>query len=828
MPATLNKEKKNPKKSHIEYCLIPIRNFKQYTDKELDTLSKKFTSVKDVVTELENDCYYNYQLKHDVPYKIFGDIDYLPNEIKVWSMLKKIIRIMNKIIDGDIEKSDVSLTKNDDYIDGMASYHYVIKKYNATVKSQKKLFEKIIKELPKKYTTNDDHEIIDTSNYCKHKLRLPNQSKGESKQTHKSGIHRLKNGTLNDFILDYIPKDSINIDDKFITTLPKKEKKIERPISIVSDYEKQPQIKELFLKNIEWELLIHFMDDCYKPERYSTYNDWINIGMAIKNRYGVIGYELFEYFSMKSENHDTSEKLRKTYDELKTVEDGLNIGTLYYYAKQDNKEMYGELVKKYSPFKEFAMTSADVASYIKLLKPNSFVWRHKKLYCYNGKYWENDDLIMRQYITTELYEFMKDILVTCFWNVRTNEFDKMKKSLNMLKKLTFKKEVIETTMEYLTNNNINFDEKWYLVGFTNVVYDLRIGKFREYKYDDFISITTGYDWREPTGKEYESVKYLFNSIMPIEDECQLLKEIMSTGLEGRCLEKFNVFNGGGRNGKGLINDLWLRALGNYGLIANNAILFEKNKTGSNPEKNNINKKRYVVFREPPQTSRFENSIVKELTGGGGFSARGHHESDTEKLLYLTMVVECNKRPLFSEEPQKAELERLIDVYFRSTFVESDDDIDKEKYMFKANKEFKTEEFKEQHKYAIMKIMMETHETYMKRNYVFQLPKFIQNRTKEYLEMSCKIMGWFNENYEKTDNKNDFVKLQEVFGNFQSSEYYFNMSKYDKRQYNYRYFIQQIEENIFFARYYVNRIQIGDDNYRNILMYHKKVCNSDIN
>jgi hypothetical protein len=50
----------------------------------------------------------------------------------------------------------------------------------------------------------------------------------------------------------------------------------------------------------------------------------------------------------------------------------------------------------------------------------------------------------------------------------------------------------------------------------------------------------------------------------------------------------------------------------------------------------MHKKRFVVFREPSEHKKFENSIIKELTGGGTFSARGHHESNTKKELNLTM------------------------------------------------------------------------------------------------------------------------------------------------------------------------------------------------
>lgn len=122
--------------------------------------------------------------------------------------------------------------------------------------------------------------------------------------------------------------------------------------------------------------------------------------------------------------------------------------------------------------------------------------------------------------------------------------------------------------------------------------------------------------------------------------------------------------------------------------------------------------------------------------------------------------------------------------------------------------------------------MESHVNYANRNYKFIIPKTVQERVNQYLEMSCKIMGWFNENYERIEDKNKFIKLQEMYGKFQSSEYYFNLTKADKRMYNYRYFIQQIEENIFFAKYYASVKKINNVIYKSILTNHIEIKHDD--
>ena len=379
-----------------------------------------------------------------------------------------------------------------------------------------------------------------------------------------------------------------------------------------------------------------------------------------------------------------------------------------------------------------------------------------------------------------------------------------------------KKEIIETYKEYGLDEKIIFDEKWYLFGFNNIVYDLEKEEFRQYKYDDYISITCGYDWREPTLDEINTVNELIISIMPIKEERDTLLEILSTTLEGRCLEKFIIFNGGGGNGKGLINDLLLNMLGNYGMIGNNSILFEKNKTGSNPEKANIHKKRYVVFREPPEKNKFENSIIKELTGGGIFSARTHHEKSCDKELNLTMVVECNKRPLFSEEPKESETRRIIDIYFRSTFVSDDSYIDYKKYIYKSNSIYKTKEFQNKHRFAFFKILSNIHIIYKKNNYTLNIAETIKFRTNSYLELSCNILQWFKDNYKLTNDKSDYIKIKDVYEKFNNSDYMYNLSKNDKNKYNKKYFNEYFESNIFFNKYYTDRY----NDARNVIRYWK--------
>lgn len=154
------------------------------------------------------------------------------------------------------------------------------------------------------------------------------------------------------------------------------------------------------------------------------------------------------------------------------------------------------------------------------------------------------DLPLKIYIGNELYDFLRDILTTCFWDTKqSKEFARMKSSLDRLRNLQFKKEIVETSKELFTNNEHMFDNKWYLFGFKNVVLDLQTLESRDYKFDNYITVITGYDWIEPEKTKVDKINQLIESIHPYKDERQLYLEILATGFEGRPLEKFTLING---------------------------------------------------------------------------------------------------------------------------------------------------------------------------------------------------------------------------------------------------------------------------------------------
>jgi phage/plasmid-associated DNA primase len=811
---------------NYQYKIYSVKNYATANEKFIKNNEILFTRKTKLCNELELDNSYHFRVHKKTQYIFFGDLDGYIKGIK--NFIKLLIDFLKTTYNLELCEDEVYYTKN---TLKLGSYHYSIPKWNLSCENLKELHKKFLNENKEEFLITNEKKItscIDTTIYSEHWYRAPNQSKGSIEDT---GKHIIKKGIMKNFIIDYIhiPKYSININDIIekennIEVTNNKEKiiKKENNIEIINNkkiIKKNNEIdvinnkteiipyenKELIFSRVlsDPELFIKLFDGCYKQERFNLYEYWLRVGMAIQSYYGEneTGVKLFDYFSSKGNNYEGYEKTKLKYLTFikKHTKEGITVATIYYYAKEDNKPKFIEIINKNS----FELGQTDICKYIKVLAGNRFIYKIQndiyKLYCYNGKYWTTNDVLLKKYIVDELYNFLRFILVEVYWN--SKEFNILKKSIERLKDISTKRDLIETYKEEGLNEEILFDDKWWLLGFNNLVYDMKEHQFREYHYDDYVATTTGYDWRDSTEEELNTVNNLINLIFPIEDERELYLQILATGLDGRCLEKFIIANGCGSNGKSLLDDLCLKALGNYGMIGNNSILFEQSRTGSNPEKANLHKKRLTIFCEPCSKNKFENSIIKELTGGGTFSARGHHEKQTEKELNLTIIVECNAKPLLKDEITNAEIRRIIDIYFRSTFTTDKTQIDHSNNIYMANLDFKTSEWQNQHKFALIKILTRYHKEYLKNNSILKIPKFIADRTQNYLELSCDILSWFKDTFELTGNKDDTIKVKDIYALFIRSTHYENMTKAERKKYNKSYFVKFIETDKFFIPYY---------------------------
>jgi phage/plasmid-associated DNA primase len=789
---------------------------------------------------------YHIRLSGDDDVMFFGDLDGYVGDINMFkSDLKDYLK--NEGYDVNMEESFV-YTQNEKYFkeenpEGK-SYHYTIKGLYGKNKDIGEFFKKF-----KKYYNYGAE--IDTSIYGDKWWRLPNQTKGKKNKNDdvEGSEHKIIKGVLEDFVVTYIQEDCIKIEYK------KNDKKVNKENSSIQSVQKEynndnlsdvSDLTSLYSYSVSGitcaedidasrseDVFKRFIEECYKADRYNNYDEWIKIGIALKNTYNnEKGFELFHIFSKKSNKYDAiagENDIKIYWDNIKVKDndqDKLTLRSLYYWAKEDNYEKYKIIIKENAWYRNiiYKITHNDIARYIKNnMTSSKFVWVKNKLYCYDGERWHNNDLEFSRFISEDLYNHLMDILVTAK-KENENEFNKVAKQLNVLKQHSFKKDIINESKIYFTNDRLKFDDDVDLLGFENGVYDLKKGEFRKYKYDDYMTYSVGYNYVEKVDQEkINFMNDILKKIIPDEAENDMYLQILSSSLDGRCLEKIILFNGGGRNGKGMIDEFLGYVLGSdycYG-NAPNCILTKPFETGPSPELYKINKKRLIIFKEPQEDTPIDNAVIKELTGGGSITGRQCHSNETDIILSNTTIIECNKKPKFKEEPKRAEIERTIDLRFKSTFTEVEEEVNNIDN-FKGNPYYKTKEFREDYKSVFLYILLESYKKYKKNNYIIKIPDSIKKNNEEYLEQSMKVMEFFNMNYVKTDNSEDYIKIDEIKEDFFVSEYYNSLTKIEKRRYTKKYFTEFLESYKPLRRYYRERIKMGGIDLRNVIINYKKI------
>ena len=551
--------------------------------------------VSELAHLLEEDHGYQYWIDPEKQYIFYGDIDKKKDgRFITWITFREaFILFMNEYYGIKLTDSSFAYTKN---VVKEGSYHFSIPELNCKAEKMGDIMEKF------KIENNELSEYIDTYIYHHHWWRLPNQTIEE-----RPDPHQVVTGKLIDQVIDNISETSENIDDI------ESEEPEEMQIIIEEEEEKKPEVKEESEKK-EYEftyeekltLTRKMFDKCYSKKRFDDHKDWFAISCALKNEFNQKDFsELAVYmskFSPRYKSKNFKEKNEEVWKKIKKVDNGkgYTFGTLRHYAKIDNPKEYANIFANFFSI-GLDLTHKGVAKYLKEFFPDKFIWNKDRLYAFNGRFWESDKkatILMRYCIAEDLYNILWDIQITKKHKIEEElkfaekiEAKKLEQQLDIiaeslygkkgLKKMfgdnPFKNNVVAETQLYFGNDDVKFDSKWWLLGFNNCVLDLTTHEFREYKYDDYISLTVCYDWKEPTEEELEFLMRIFRMIQPIPENLECLLRSLSTSLEGRVLLYFLILNGKGQNGKTLITQLLLCALWDLAITGNNLFLLNREK-----------------------------------------------------------------------------------------------------------------------------------------------------------------------------------------------------------------------------------------------------------
>lgn len=215
------------------------------------------------------------------------------------------------------------------------------------------------------------------------------------------------------------------------------------------------------------------------------------------------------------------------------------------------------------------------------------------------------------------------------------------------------------------------DAKTFLFAFSNKVYDVIDGNYRDIEKNDYILRNTGYEAPELID-DFKLIDDLIFSIFEDKEVCDYFLMITAMSLFTNRFEKIYILTGNGRNGKGILSTIIDKALGGYYLTGANDLLTTKDES-----KNETLAKapgvRYLAISEPAEDNdketKFNISVVKKLTGRDKIVTRALYKNAFEYVPKFTIFVSCNKQPAV-EETNEAIRNRFRFIHFPFTFIDN--------------------------------------------------------------------------------------------------------------------------------------------------------------
>lgn len=546
-----------------------------------------------------------------------------------------------------------------------------------------------------------------------------------------------------------------------------------------------------------------------------SYNSWCSILWSLRS-ININHLDIALHISKKSNKFDLT-SFNKVWNSYTTSKNNFSAGTFFHYCRISNDHQYSVIRSKYHDFNEITdCNDNEIAKTFVKIFGCDFIYCNDIYYYFNNIYWIADHTghYLRLKIANELSIFYLDEvkrrlkLINEMTDQTAIEIMKKKnesllKLINNVQNSNINSNIQKMINLYIENNDIKWETNPYLFIFKNKIMDLKSSEFVEPCRDDYMCISTGYDYISPSKESIIKMNSLLDQVFPYPEERKLYLIILATALCGQTLEKFINANGNGGNGKGFLNELAQCVMGDYAYTCGNNVLLNPIKAGNNPEVANMNNKRVVFYREPDtsQNQKLNVATIKELTGGKEINARLNYSNNTKCNLKATHILECNERPKLSGKIDDAVVRRLIDIPFRATFTKNPEDYAGD-YIFQGNDTVKTDSFQQEHKSALFNIIMEHWKLYLESNENIDafIPSSVKERTKLYLEANDEIKEWFDTEY-LTSDKDSYIQIKDIYERFCSSDLFQNLSKKERRENSKKAFTEKIIANINFKKHY---------------------------
>lgn len=430
--------------------------------------------------------------------------------------------------------------------------------------------------------------------------------------------------------------------------------------------------------------------------RSDKYETWIEVGWCLHNinAKNPDMLQIWIDFSKKSPKFKDGEC---EYRWMRFKNEGFGLGSLHYWAKNDNYEAYMEIRREdiqYYIIQSINNTNCDIARVLYAMYREQFICSSIKnniWYEFKNHRWIEIDggVYLRMKISNELvYEYSN--MMTHYNNCAKTDGISEGEKETYLEKSSLLLKITLTIKNTKTKDNImkeckelfyieKFDEKLdsnpYLLGFNNGIYDLKSYQFRDGRPEDYVCFTTGYDYIVIDNEDERmlQLKKIFNEVFVKDEVREYMLLVWASCLQGVDYEqKFRMATGTGANSKGMLNKLMLFTLGEYCNSFPTSLFTQKRgrSNAANPEVIEAKGKRYCYLDETNEDEKINPGLMKQYTGRDLIKGRGLYDKKlTSFIPQWKIFLFCNDMPQLP--PHDGGIWRRVEVIeYKSKFVEN--------------------------------------------------------------------------------------------------------------------------------------------------------------
>lgn len=311
------------------------------------------------------------------------------------------------------------------------------------------------------------------------------------------------------------------------------------------------------------------------------------------------------------------------------------------YVLEDSTK---KIEKKYYSYDDTGNAARFVDTYGEIIR---YSYVRKNWYFYNGKTWELDQEGKVKSLVDEILEKMKKEPVYVTDDMDEEEAIKLhRRHLKYSRGSNGKTNMLKESQHLVPITPEQFDKDKHLLNVQNGYIDLKTGQLHEHDKEKYFTKIASIEYTDkidcPLWMDF--LNQIFDGNQAL---IKYIQRAVGYSLSGSTEEQMMfILYGNGRNGKSVFLDIITEMLGNYTTnIQPQTIMVKNLSNGANSDIARLQGARLVTTTEPNDGMRFDEGLVKQITGGDKVTARFLYGDEFEYFPEFKLWMATNHKPI---------------------------------------------------------------------------------------------------------------------------------------------------------------------------------------